>query len=76
MRRKDRQLRRAQRGEIPAGSYLVDHLQEQIEHDVELGDSLWRPHARAADLPEPAPAARHSGQHVGADSQMRHLLEI
>lgn len=33
-----RQLRRAQRGEIPAGSYLVGHLQEQISHDVELGD--------------------------------------
>jgi len=33
-----RQLRRAQRGEISAGSYLVGHLQEQIEHDVELGD--------------------------------------
>lgn len=32
------QLRRAQRGEISAGSYLVGHLQEQIEHDVELGD--------------------------------------
>jgi tetratricopeptide (TPR) repeat protein len=33
-----RQLRRAQRGEISASSYLVGHLQEQIEHDVELGD--------------------------------------
>ena len=33
-----RQLRRAQRGEIPAGSYLVDHLQEQVSDDVELGD--------------------------------------
>jgi len=33
-----RQLRRAQRGEISIGSYLVDHLQEQISHDVELDD--------------------------------------
>jgi tetratricopeptide (TPR) repeat protein len=33
-----RQLRHAQRGEIPAGSYLVDHLQEQVSDDVELGD--------------------------------------
>ena len=33
-----RQLRRAQRGKIPAGTYLVDHLQEQISHDMELGD--------------------------------------
>jgi len=33
-----RQLCRAQRGEIPAGTYLVDHLQEQISHNVELGD--------------------------------------
>jgi len=33
-----RQLRRAQRGEIPAGTYLVDHLQEQISDDLELGD--------------------------------------
>ena len=33
-----RQLRRAQRGKISAGSYLVDHLQEQVSDDVELGD--------------------------------------
>jgi tetratricopeptide (TPR) repeat protein len=33
-----RQLRRAQRGEIPASTYLVDHLQEQVSDDVELGD--------------------------------------
>jgi tetratricopeptide (TPR) repeat protein len=33
-----RQLRRAQRGEIPAGAYLVDHLQEQISDDINLGD--------------------------------------
>jgi hypothetical protein len=33
-----RQLCRAQRGEIPAGTYLVDHLQEQVSHNVELGD--------------------------------------
>jgi tetratricopeptide (TPR) repeat protein len=33
-----RQLRRAQQGEIPPGTYLVDHLQEQISHNVEMGD--------------------------------------
>jgi tetratricopeptide (TPR) repeat protein len=33
-----RRLRRAQGGEIPPGSYLVGHLQEQIGHNVELGD--------------------------------------
>jgi len=33
-----RQLRRAQRGKIPAGAYLVDHLQEQVSHNLELGD--------------------------------------
>ena len=33
-----RQLRRAQRGKIPAGTYLVDHLQEQISHNLGLGD--------------------------------------
>jgi tetratricopeptide (TPR) repeat protein len=33
-----RQLRRARRGEIPPGTYLVDHLQEQISHNVEMGD--------------------------------------
>jgi tetratricopeptide (TPR) repeat protein len=32
------QLRRAQRGEIPPDAYLVGHLQEQINHDVALGD--------------------------------------
>jgi tetratricopeptide (TPR) repeat protein len=33
-----RQLERIQRGEAPAGTYLVDHLQEQVEHNVEMGD--------------------------------------
>jgi tetratricopeptide (TPR) repeat protein len=33
-----RQLRRIRRGKIPPRTYLVDHLQEQISHDVELGD--------------------------------------
>lgn len=33
-----RQLRRAQRGKIPVGTYLVDHLHEQISHNVEMGD--------------------------------------
>jgi len=33
-----RQLRRIQRGKIPAGDYLVGHLQEQIGHNVEMGD--------------------------------------
>lgn len=33
-----RQLRRAGRGEIPPGTYLVGHLQEQISHNVEMGD--------------------------------------
>jgi len=33
-----RQLRRAQRGKVPPGDYLADHLQEQVNHDVELGD--------------------------------------
>jgi tetratricopeptide (TPR) repeat protein len=33
-----RQLRRAQRGKIPPGTYLLDHLQEQIDHNLELGD--------------------------------------
>ena len=33
-----RQLRRAQRGEVAPGDYLVDHLQEQVNHNLELGD--------------------------------------
>ena len=33
-----RQLRRIQRGEVPPGDYLVGHLQEQISHNIELGD--------------------------------------
>jgi tetratricopeptide (TPR) repeat protein len=33
-----RQLRRAQRGKIPPGTYLVDHLQEQVSLNVEMGD--------------------------------------
>ncbi len=33
-----RQLGRIQRGKIPAGDYLVGHLQEQIPHNVEMGD--------------------------------------
>jgi len=33
-----RQLRRAQRGQVPANDYLVGHLQEQVGHNVEMGD--------------------------------------
>ena len=33
-----RQLHRIQRGKVPPGDYLVGHLQEQISHNVELGD--------------------------------------
>jgi len=33
-----RQLCRARRGKIPVGTYLVDHLQEQVSHNVEMGD--------------------------------------
>lgn len=33
-----RQLRRIERGKLPPGDYLVDHLQEQVSHDVEMGD--------------------------------------
>jgi tetratricopeptide (TPR) repeat protein len=33
-----RQLRRAQQGELPPGAYLVDHLQEQVSHNAEMGD--------------------------------------
>ena len=33
-----RQLRRAQRGKIPPETYLVDHLQEQVSDNLELGD--------------------------------------
>ena len=33
-----RQLRRIQRGEVPPGDYLVGHLQEQVVHNVEMGD--------------------------------------
>jgi tetratricopeptide (TPR) repeat protein len=33
-----RQLRRAQRGEIPPGDYLVGDLQEQVSHNLEMGD--------------------------------------
>ena len=32
-----RQLR-AQRGKIPVNTYLVDHIQEQVNHNVEMGD--------------------------------------
>jgi tetratricopeptide (TPR) repeat protein len=33
-----RQLRRAQRGKVSAGAYLVDHLQNQVSQNVEMGD--------------------------------------
>jgi tetratricopeptide (TPR) repeat protein len=33
-----RQLRQAQRGKIPVGTYLVDHLQEKIIHNTAAGD--------------------------------------
>jgi tetratricopeptide (TPR) repeat protein len=31
-------LRRLERGELPAGDYLADHLQEQISHNLDTGD--------------------------------------
>jgi tetratricopeptide (TPR) repeat protein len=37
-RKSIRQLRRAQRGKIPPETYLVDHLQEQVSDNLELGD--------------------------------------
>jgi len=33
-----RQLRRIERGEASPGDYLVGHLQEQVGHNVEMGD--------------------------------------
>ncbi|MCL4394612.1 MAG: tetratricopeptide repeat protein [Chloroflexi bacterium] len=33
-------LQQIRNGELPAGDYLVGHLQEQISHNVEMGD--WR----------------------------------
>ncbi len=33
-----RQLRRIRRGKAPPGDYVVGHLQEQIPHNVDLGD--------------------------------------
>jgi len=33
-----RLLRRIQRGKIAPGTYLVDHLQEQVDDDIDLGD--------------------------------------
>lgn len=38
VRRTLRYLRRIQRGELPPGDYLVDHLQGQIHHNVEIDD--------------------------------------
>ena len=32
------ELRRIQKGERPPGDYLVGHLNEQIKHDIDLGD--------------------------------------
>jgi tetratricopeptide (TPR) repeat protein len=32
------QLRRIRRGDIPASAYLVDYLQEQIHHNLDVGD--------------------------------------
>lgn len=33
-----RQLRRTQRSKVSPGTYLVSHLQEQVEHNVDMGD--------------------------------------
>jgi tetratricopeptide (TPR) repeat protein len=33
-----RTLRQAQQGKIPPGTYLLEHLQEQVSHNTEMGD--------------------------------------
>lgn len=33
-----KELRHIAQGKLPPGDYLVDHLQEQVRHNVELGD--------------------------------------
>jgi len=33
-----RKLRHIEQGEIPRGDYLVDHLQEQVSHNMDVGD--------------------------------------
>jgi len=53
------QLRRAQRGKIPAGTYLIGHLQEQIIHNTAAGD--WHLVERKARRMIDADAERPEG---------------
>jgi len=68
-----RRLRRAQRGEIPADSYLVDHLQEQVSDDVELGDfHLVERKARRMVAADPDRAEGHFALGVACVEQGRY----
>jgi tetratricopeptide (TPR) repeat protein len=69
-----RQLRRAQRGKIPAGAYLVDHLQEQVSHNVELGDfHLVERKARRMIAADPDRPEGHFALGLACLKQGRHL---
>jgi tetratricopeptide (TPR) repeat protein len=68
-----RQLRRAQRGKISAGSYLVDHLQEQISDDLVLGDfHLVERKARRMVAADPDPPEGHFALGVACVEQGRY----
>ncbi|MBU0490261.1 MAG: tetratricopeptide repeat protein [Chloroflexi bacterium] len=50
-----RLLRRIQRDEIAPGTYLIDHLQEQVSHNIDLGDyHLVERKARRMIVADPA----------------------
>lgn len=57
-----RQLRRAQRGKSPPETYLVDHLQEQVSHNLTTGDyALVERKARRMIAADPQRPEGHFG---------------
>jgi tetratricopeptide (TPR) repeat protein len=68
-----RELRRAEQGEISAGSYLVNHLQEQIEHNMELDDfGLVERKARRMIVADPDRSEGHFALGVACLEQKRY----
>ncbi|MDY7076214.1 MAG: tetratricopeptide repeat protein [Chloroflexota bacterium] len=68
-----RQLRRARRGKIPAETYLVDHLQERVSHNLELGDfHLVERKARRMITADPDRPDGHFALGVACVEQGRH----
>ena len=72
-----RHLARIQSGEIPTGDYLVSHLQEQVSHNVELGDwHIVERKGRRMIAANPNRPEGHFALGVACTEQGRHQCDL